>query len=410
MKQTLNELKKLFGDREVYVVGGAVRDFLVGKTPNDVDLVGYLPIDFLEGLGCVFVDPKSCIPVFSLHHPVLGKIEIAHPRKERKVGNKHQDFEMETGSHVTLVDDLRRRDFTINSMAMDLDGKLIDPFGGQRHLGDMTLAPTSNAFSEDPLRVIRALRFSARGFDLTPKLMIFMGRISLADLPVERIFNEIMKAMAEDHPEEFFKGLVSLGIAKELFASIHDMVDVPAGPEEFHPEGSLFNHSIEALQKTTELTKDPVSRLASFLHDLGKVETPKDELPAHHGHDKRNTVERFLNSLKANNHTVNVAKTVAAEHMRYHKLHEMKESKVLKLVYNLMTNKAVEAMDDLAHSDDPNQFAMHKELVDKAVIVNKMNVVQLGLDVDELRARPGTTAAQMVLEARIRMLKKLRKQ
>lgn len=412
MENILRELKQLFGEHEVYVVGGAVRDHLLGKTPKDIDVVGFVPAEVLFNMGAKFVDPATAKPVFSLVHPVLGRMEIAHPRKEKKVGDRHQDFEIETGSHITLVDDLRRRDFTINSIAMSLDGELIDPFYGQEHLEDGLLVHTSEAFSEDPLRVFRALRFACKGFYMVPALKELLVNVDTSTVPVERVFNEMMKAMGEEIPDLFFHYMVQLGIAKDLFACVHRMREVPAGPEQFHGRESVFTHCSYALNQTAKLTTNAVDRLASFLHDLGKVETPEEEYPSHHGHAERATVTVFLEALTATNETVRVCSTVAKEHMRYHKLLEMRESKQLKLVYNLLMGHAVDAMQYLMCSDDRDSERRNltQKVLKNCVKTLQCKVKELGLDVTDLRSRPGLVAGHMVLDARIRYLKRLNKE
>jgi tRNA nucleotidyltransferase (CCA-adding enzyme) len=404
-EKVLGDLKQVFGNKPVYMVGGAVRDALMGKQPNDIDMVALMPPHELHAMGAKYIDPKTAIPVFSMQHPTLGKIEIALPRKEIKTGDKHQDFEMEVGPHITLADDLKRRDFTINSMAMDLDGKLVDPYNGEADLKNKILRHTSSAFSEDALRVFRALRFSSKGFSLSPELSTLLPKIDTTHLPVERIFHETVKAMGEKHPETYFENLIKLGIAPHLFDKIHQMKSVPAGPEAYHGNESVFEHCIDALKTTAKETTDPVIRLSSFLHDLGKVDTPKEQLPSHHDHDTSDAVKDFLSTIKADNRTRKVCISVAANHMRYQRLLEMRPSKQLRLVNELKQAGAIEALDILMKSDDPKNSIAIAAQADRCLKVLGMSVIELGMDPADLKMRNGEVVKHMVEQARIAVLK-----
>jgi len=360
-------------------------------------------------MGCCYVDPKTAFPVYNLLHETLGKVEIALPRTEKKTGNKHQDFQVTFGEGVSLEEDLRRRDFTINSMAMDLQGRLIDPFDGFSDLEAQILLHTSEAFSEDPLRVYRALRFATHGYFIDPKLKQLIKETLVSDVPVERVFHEMMKAMKQQFPEKFFYYLILLNVGFELFTEVHEMPLFPAGPEQYHGEETVYDHCVNCLQDVSFKTKDPVVRLAAFLHDLGKVDTPVERLPHHPGHDTdSNAVDRFLTRLKADNHTIKVCTTVAQEHMKYARLPEMRTNKQLKMLYTLKTNHSLHAMDLLVQTDQKS--VNNEELRKIGFACTKsldMNVTELGLDVDDLRTRPGKTIASMVQQARIKKVREL---
>jgi tRNA nucleotidyltransferase (CCA-adding enzyme) len=415
MENTLQELRKLFNpEDEVYVVGGAVRDFLLGKTPKDMDLVTTaLTHEALCAMGYTFVDPNSTKPVYTKAHPTLKRIEVALARKESKTGPTHQDFKMEVG--VTLEEDLRRRDFTINSMALNIyNGQIVDPFGGQKHLIDGVLQHTSEAFAEDALRVLRALRFSCKGFQLHRELVQLLPTMEseLDQYPEERFFHEMMLAMKEEHPYYFFSNMVFTGVAKRMFKEIHEMVNVPAGPAPYHKETeTVFDHCLEALETTSNMTNEPVAILASFLHDLGKVATPKEEWPKHHGHDERGEklVTTLLERLKADNHTKKVCVSIAKNHMKFQELLKIKPSKRLRLVKELMDTKALNAMYCLMESDVGHVLATQLAAeAEKCMRVLKMSVVELGLDPEVLRTKPGEVIRHMVEERRIAMLKRMK--
>lgn len=407
METIKRELKEMFAGKEdqVFIVGGAVRDLLQNKKPNDVDLVTTLTREEIESMGGKFIDPKTAFPVWVLHHETLGKIEIAHPRKETKTGTKHQDFEVDAGTHISLVEDLRRRDFTVNSMAMDLNGNVIDPHGGMKHLDANVLKHTSEAFGEDALRVFRALRFASKGFDLDNDTKDVMKSMDVSHVPVERIFSEMMKAMSEKHPEKFFATLVELGIGKDVFAEIHAMKDIPAGPIQFHPEGDVLTHSLIVLTKVSSLTKDPVTRLAGFLHDIGKVKTPVDQLPSHHGHDKSGVdlVIAFLKRFRAPSKVIAVVAGVVKQHMRATKMDAMKVGKLVRFGQDVVG--FADALADVVLADADVDF---RKNVQSLVSVAKMSSQQLGLTADDFVGKVGTAISDFVFQKRVTFFMQVR--
>ncbi|MDD9997728.1 MAG: multifunctional CCA tRNA nucleotidyl transferase/2'3'-cyclic phosphodiesterase/2'nucleotidase/phosphatase, partial [Rhodospirillaceae bacterium] len=236
---------------EIYEVGGAVRDSLLGLPEHERDwvVVGARPEDLLR-LG--YKQVGKDFPVFL--HPDTGE-EYALARTERKVGPGYHGFDFDTSSAVTLEEDLARRDLTINAMARDFNGTVIDPYGGRRDLEKRRLRHVSDAFAEDPLRILRVARFAARfaqlGFSVAPQTMALMNRLvetgEAAELRPERVWQETEKALAETDPEVYFEVLRECGALKVLFPEIDALFGVPQ-PAKWHPEIDTGIHTMMALR------------------------------------------------------------------------------------------------------------------------------------------------------------------
>jgi len=275
---------------QTYLVGGAVRDKLLGLPVQDRDyvVVGATPEEMIaHGFKPVGAD----FPVFL--HPET-KEEYALARTERKSGHGYKGFKVYAAPDVTLEDDLRRRDLTINAMAEDEAGHLVDPYGGAADLRDGVLRHVSEAFAEDPVRILRVARFAARyaprGFrvaDETLALMRSMVKAGEADhLVAERVWAELERALGEERPSAFFWELRSCGALARLFPEIDRLFGVPQ-PSQHHPEVDTGVHVMLVLDAAARLSPDPRVRFAALVHDLGKGETPAVEWPKHVGHEER---------------------------------------------------------------------------------------------------------------------------
>jgi tRNA nucleotidyltransferase (CCA-adding enzyme) len=274
---------------KVYLVGGAVRDQLLGYPINERDwvVVGATP-EQLQQLG--YQQVGRDFPVFL--HPVT-KEEYALARTERKSAPGYYGFKCDFNQNVTLEEDLLRRDLTINAMAMDEQGKLIDPYKGEADLHAKILRHVSAAFVEDPVRVLRVARFAARyhhlGFKLadeTRALMYTMViRKELRYLVAERVWQEWQRSLAEKNPEVFIATLRACGALKVILPELDALFGVP-NAKQYHPEVDSGVHSLQALQAIVKLSNDPVVRFAALVHDLGKAATPIGDWPRHHGHEK----------------------------------------------------------------------------------------------------------------------------
>jgi tRNA nucleotidyltransferase (CCA-adding enzyme) len=317
---------------KIYKVGGAIRDRLLGRNVEDTDwvVVGATPAA-MEAEG--YKPVGSDFPVFI--HPRTGE-EYALARTERKSGRGYKGFTVDSSADVTLEQDLQRRDLTINAMAEDEHGVLVDPFGGERDLRQGVLRHVSPAFAEDPLRVLRVARFAARlGFRVAPETMALMHAISasgeLAELAPERVWTETERALAQDHSVRFFEVLRECAALERIFPEIHALFGVPQ-PEKHHPEIDSGVHTLMVLEQACALSPDPATRFAALVHDLGKGTTPREYWPSHRGHEQRGV--RIIRDLCARwrvpNRFRDLAVIVARHHLDCHRISEMRPETVLK--------------------------------------------------------------------------------
>ncbi len=322
---------------KVYLVGGAVRDKLLGLQPREFDwvVVGSTPAEMLA-LG--YEQVGKDFPVFL--HPQTHD-EYALARTERKTGPGYTGFEVHAAADVTLEQDLKRRDLTINAIAEDKDGNLFDPFHGRDDLDAGLLRHVSPAFSEDPVRILRIARFAARfakwGFHVahgTNKLMRDMVAAGEVDALVpERVWAETEKALGEDHAERFFQVLRGCGALARVFPEIDALFGVPQ-PEKHHPEIDTGVHVMMVLQQACLLSDDKQVRFAALMHDLGKGTTPADILPGHHGHEKRgiDLLEALCERIKVPNEYRDLAIITSHYHTHCHHVDELKPATVLRVL------------------------------------------------------------------------------
>jgi len=382
-----------------FIVGGAVRDLICGKVPKDIDLVVSAPADVLERLGGVPVDPKTGMPVFIFE--IDGShVEVALPRRERKIGTGHKGFMFETGPDIPLEEDLSRRDFTINAMAMDASGRIVDPFGGQEDLRRGILRAVSpESFKDDPLRVIRAARFAAKGFRVDGETLALMQAVPAEEfraLPIERFTGELLKAFREPHPEEFIRTLVLVPRACEVFfPELLQAQEVPAGPLEHHPEGSLFSHVMQVVAKCTTAE----GRFAALMHDMGKLLTPKEEWPRHHGHDSLGgpLVKGICQRLKVPAHLRDCAVFVCEEHMKA--AGSLRNGKLIDLASRALRARADKALVEVCRADGAGEEAI--ERLERAFRVVSIPARELGVNL----AGSAQTIRERILQKRIELLK-----
>jgi len=322
---------------DTYLVGGAVRDELLGYpvTERDWVVVGATPTDLLaQGYQQVGKD----FPVFL--HP-KNKEEYALARTERKKGHGYTGFEVNCDSTVTLEQDLLRRDLTVNAMARTDDGQIIDPYGGRRDLEAKVLRHVSEAFAEDPLRVLRTARFAARyahlGFSVAKETLALMAEIvaqdELSHLPAERIWLEIERALGERHPERFIEVLRACGALQQLLPELNALFGVPQTATH-HPEIDTGLHTMMALQQAVQLSDTTEVRFAVLVHDLGKGTTPRSEWPRHIAHEQRGValVKNVCKRLKVSSQHRDLALKVCEYHTHCHRALELRGKTLLKLL------------------------------------------------------------------------------
>ena len=322
---------------KTYLVGGAVRDKLLGRTISEKDwvVVGSSPAQMVAN---GFTPVGQDFPVFL--HPQT-KEEYALARTERKTGKGYGGFSFYCGDEVTLEDDLIRRDLTINAMAEDDDGRIIDPYNGQRDLADKLLRHVSPAFAEDPVRILRIARFAARyhalGFrvaDETVALMQTMVANGEVDhLVAERVWKETERALGEPHPEIFISVLRECNALGRLFPEIDALFGVPQTAVH-HPEIDTGIHTLMSLQQAVKLSPSTCVRFATLLHDLGKATTPVDEWPRHIAHEDRSLplVKKLCERIAAPKDYKDLALMVAQWHTHCHRALELKPATILKVL------------------------------------------------------------------------------
>lgn len=334
----------------LYIVGGAVRRFLMCQTPADVDFcVTGLSVDqFVE----LFPDARQQgkqFPVF-----VIDNCEFAMARTEKKVGVGYNGFEFNSDPSVTIEDDLYRRDLTINSMAIDvLNGVVVDPYSGMDDIYYRILNVTSNAFLEDPVRALRAARFSAEypEFQTSAGLTYMMRKLKqeMDFITPDHKFSELKKALVSQSPSKYFISLWNAGL-NDVFPEVFALDGII---QSHHGDGDAFQHTMAVLNQCRKLTDDPVILYAALTHDLGKAVTPKDILPAHHDHENRSveiidTINWVPNEWKA------FAKVVAAEHMRGHRFSEMKRGKRVSLLERIhKSSRGLDGFCKVLYADKP---------------------------------------------------------
>ena len=322
---------------KVYRVGGAVRDRLLGLPVHEQDwvVVGTTP----EGMRKAgFLPVGKDFPVFL--HPETRE-EYALARTERKTAPGYHGFVFHADPSVRLEDDLRRRDLTINAMAEDATGRLIDPFGGRQDLERRLLRHVSPAFAEDPVRILRVARFMARfaplGFRVADETMALMRSMVAAGevdaLVPERVWQEMVRALAEPAPRAFVETLRACGALARLLPELDRLWGVPQ-PAKYHPEIDTGVHVMLVLDQACRLSPEPRVRLAALLHDLGKGTTPPEQWPHHHGHEQRGArlVREVCFRLKAPNEFRELAELVAREHGQIHRAPTLRPATVLELL------------------------------------------------------------------------------
>lgn len=321
---------------KTYLVGGAVRDRLLGLEVKDRDyMVVGASID--EMLAAGFRQVGRDFPVFL--HPKTQE-EYALARTERKSGSGYGGFVCHASPDVTLEEDLKRRDLTINAIAMDDEGTLHDPWGGLADLEARQLRHVSEAFVEDPLRVLRVARFAARfapqGFSVAPETLALMRELAqngeLLHLTAERVWQELDKVLGCERPEVFFEVLKDCGALEVLFPEIHALFGVPQ-PEKWHPEIDTGIHTLMVLREAARLTPNRAVRFAALVHDLGKALTPKALWPKHHGHGQKGLkpIKALCERLRVPGDYRDLALWVSDEHQNIHNAFELRAETVLKL-------------------------------------------------------------------------------
>lgn len=396
MTAIITFLKELFSpslhDR-LFLVGGTVRDRLLNREIQDIDLVAALSDDELTALGFRLVEATSGATIYFMHNPRFGKIEVTRIE-----------------SRNDLKDDLLRRDFTVNAMAMDLNCSLVDPLHGEKDLKAWILrACSENTFRGDPLRIFRAFRFESDGWRMAPDTDALIRRGNwydkIAAMPVERFTLEMLKALARKAPERFFQRMVELNVGGEILPELFRMAQIPAGPPEHHPEGDLFTHSIQVLQRVAAMTDDPLARFCAFFHDLGKLATDPSLYPKHYGHDNAGFIMavEFCNRLTLSSAHRKGLAWISSLHGKANTWAGLRDSTKINMAERAIKGGIVQILPLVASADKVGALPMNGW--DEVVRITEMSTRELGIDQEKLAAMPIRNRPSFILKKRIDLLR-----
>ncbi len=322
---------------KIYLVGGAVRDEQLGIPHKERDwcVVGATPDELVE-LG--YRQVGKDFPVFL--HPQTGE-EYALARTERKTSPGYHGFDFDCSRSVTIEDDLLRRDLTINAIAKDTDGNIVDPHGGMADIERRLLRHVSDAFTEDPVRILRVAKFAARyrslGFEIAPETMQLMRQMvddgEIDALVPERVWKETESALGGQNIRTYFEVLRECGALGVLFPEVEALFGVPQ-PERWHPEIDTGLHVMMVLEQAEAISTDVGVRFAALTHDLGKANTPKSKLPSHPGHEIRGCklIRSMVERMPVPNEYRDLALLVAELHTHCHRALELRPRTILKVL------------------------------------------------------------------------------
>ena len=404
-----------------YLVGGAVRDRLLGHAPGDRDwvVVGETPESML---AAGFRPVGRDFPVFL--HPDTGE-EHALARTERKTAPGYRGFVVHADPSVTLEQDLERRDFTINAVAQDEAGALVDPFGGARDIEARVLRHVGPAFVEDPLRVLRAARFMARlaslGFTVAPETMALMREIAAAGeldaLVPERTWQELAKALASAQPSAFLRALRDADALRVVLPEVDALYGVPQRPE-FHPEIDTGCHQEMVSDMAARLSPgDIVVGFAALAHDLGKALTPKDALPRHIGHELAGLapLRALCERLKVPLEHRDLALIACREHLNVHRIAELRDATVHDLLVRCDAFRKPERVAKLAlvcEADKRGRLGREEDAYPQADELRRAHAAAFAVNARDLAAGDltGPQIGELLRKARIEAIGRARRQ
>jgi tRNA nucleotidyltransferase (CCA-adding enzyme) len=402
----------------VYLVGGAVRDRLLGLPVHERDwvVVGATPEELVR-LGYTPVGRE--FPVFL--HPLTHE-EHALARLERKVGPGYRGFTTQFAPSVTLEEDLKRRDLTINAMAQDESETLIDPYGGQRDLQARVLRHVSEAFVEDPVRIVRVARCAARyanlGFHVAEETLALMRRMTQAGeartLVPERVWAETERALGESQPEVYFQTLRACGALAVIFPEIDALFGVPQPPR-WHPEIDTGVHVMLGLRYAADHAAPGTVRFAVLTHDLGKAASPKAHWPSHPGHEEFGVplIEDLCERLRIPNAHRELALLTGRYHTLVHRALELKPATVLTLLENCDALRRPERFGDFlcaCEADARGRTGREHEPYPQAQYLSAAlaAAAAVSLSAEERRGLPGAAIGEELRRRRLEALRAMK--
>jgi tRNA nucleotidyltransferase (CCA-adding enzyme) len=379
----------------ILLVGGTVRDYLLQRPGQDYDLIAAVPAELLQSSGFHLVTGKTTTPIWFRCVDPLGKVEVI----------QLDDLQL-------LEDDLHRRDFTINAIAISLAGQLFDPLQGTKDLKTGLLRVCSDkTFQDDPLRIFRAIRFEADGWRMMSETEALIRQQDWSDqlavVPVERFSREMIKALSGREPERFFERMLTLNIGRQWLPELFRMPDIPAGPLEHHPEGDLMTHCTQVLQRAAGASVDPLTRFCAFFHDIGKLATDPACYPKHYGHDEAG-FKPALEICKYLCLPTSWGKALAFTsrlHTHLNRWDELRHATRLRIAEQALKAGINEILPVVSAADKPGNSTPAQW--PQAVAIAAMNTAQLGLDAGRITAMPIDQRAGFVLQKKVELLKSL---
>lgn len=403
---------------KIFLVGGYIRDSLLGLKPKDKDFV-VVGSNKGEMTNLGFQEVGNFFPVFL--HPKT-KQEYALARKEKKKskeGNPHLNFDFEI-ENVSLEEDLKRRDLTINAIAVDErindlnnHAVFIDPFNGIKDIENKVLRHVSDAFSEDPLRVLRVARFSAKlpNFKIAPETLDLMKEIvrgnDFKKLSQERILKEMLGAFNTPKPSNFFEVLKEVGALEHYFPELYALIGVPQNPI-YHPEGDCWVHTMLVLDKSVQFRSEIIT-YACLTHDLGKGITPKEMWPRHIGHEESGIplVSQFSDRLGVPSSYKQASLMVTKNHLRVHRIEQGNPSSIVRMFYEIDAFRKPELIEILARCCEADDLGKNRENINQGKILEEYfkQVKDVGFK-DIRQDLKGEAIAHEIRALRVKRLKK----
>ena len=389
----LRELFPADCHERVYLVGGCVRDRLLAREIRDIDLLAALTEEELASCGFRLVTGKSTAPIWFRHDPAIGT------------------FELTRLTDVAALDqDLVRRDFTINALAMNLNGTLLDPLGGRSDLDQGILRTCSlRSLRDDPLRIFRAFRFEADGWRMTEQTGLLIRERDWTDnltrIPVERFSREMLKACEAPEPYLFFQHMLEFHVGMAYLPELFRMPLIPAGPAMHHPEGDLWTHSLQVLQRVAQRTDDPLIRFCAFFHDIGKLATNPDCYPRHHGHDQAgfDLARNFCDRLRLPARYRTALAWTSLLHGTFSRWDELRDSIRIRMAVQAI-NAGISRILPLVSAADK---ATESEPLDWETVlqVARMTTAELGINPKQIANTPTQQRQDFILQKRVLKLR-----
>lgn len=410
---TIKKIAKIIKNAggNLYLVGGAVRDEILNRPIKDEDycVTGILPEDFIKLFPDARIQGKS-FEVF-----ILENKEFAMARVERKLGIGHRNFEITTNKNIKIEDDLFRRDLSINAIAKEVvTGKIIDPFNGIKSIKEKTLKAVSDKFREDPLRVYRVARFAAElEFTVEKRTldMMFELKNELLSLSKERVFEELRKALKTNKPSLFFNVLKEANVLDVHFKEIYDLIGA-LQPEQYHPEGDSYNHTMIALDNSAKITKDEKLRFCVLVHDIGKGRTPKEMYPHHYGHEERGIepLKELAGRIGIPQEWKKCGLTAVKEHMRGGIFKKLTIPKQVSFIERVSKSRlGLEGLQLVVYSDRARfneEKIINKEYDFETIGKKMLNEINGKFIEDKYKIKPSKEFGQKLHQERIIWLKK----